>query len=386
MNLVGLAMRDLARNRLRLLLTVLAASIGVVAFVFLQTVIDLWYSGVERAQPDRLAVRNKVSLTQPLPLSYFHRIESIPGVTAVTYAGWFGGMKSESQKDFYPNFYVDPATYLTVYNEYVAPGEQISAWRADPCGAMVGRSLATRFGWKLSDKISLRGTIYPGEWQFTVRGIYDGKTPEIDTRVMAFPYRCLNERLPTDQKDLVGYFSVRVDDPGRSAAIAETIDSMFANSPHETKTESERAFQLGFVAMSGAILGAVRIVSYVILVIILAVVSNTVAMGVREKTVDLSTLRALGFRPRHVVALVLGESAMIGALAAALGMAAAPLITRAFARVVTASFGSFPNAVIRPDTLVVGGLASILVGLVAGAVPALHAARIPVAEGLRRIA
>jgi putative ABC transport system permease protein len=380
-----LAIRDLGRNPLRLLLTVLAASIGVVAFVFLQTVIDLWYSGVERAEPDRLAVRNKVSLTQPLPLSYFHRIATVPGVTAVTFGGWFGGMKSESQKDFYPNFFVDAPTYLRVYDEFVAPPEQVSAWLADPCGAMVGRSLVERFGWKVGDKILLHGTIYPGDWEFTVRGIYDGKTPTVDTRVMAFPFRCLNERLPADKRDLVGYFSVRVDDPARSGAIAAVIDSMFANSAHETKTESERAFQLGFVAMSGAILAAVRVVSYVVLVIILAVVSNTVAMGVREKTVDLATMRALGFRPRHVLGLVLAQSTAIGVMAAAVGIAAAPLITRAFARVVARSFGAFPRAVLHPETLVIGGAASILVGVLAGALPALRAARLPVAEGLRRI-
>ena len=151
----------------------------------------------------------------------------------------------------------------------------------------MGKALVDRFGWKPGDKISLSGTIYPGVWEFTVRGVYAGKTPTVDTRVMAFPYRCINERVPQDRKDLVGYFAIRVDDPARSASIAATIDAMFMNSAYETKTESERSFQLGFVAMSGAIIAAIRIVSYVILVIMLLVVSNTIAMGVREKTVDL---------------------------------------------------------------------------------------------------
>jgi putative ABC transport system permease protein len=166
-----LIVRDLLRNRLRLLLTVVAATIGVLAFVFLQTVIDLWYAGVAHAAADRLAVRNRTSLTQTLPLSYLERIQAIPGVSAVTFGGWFGGMKSESQRDFYPNFFVDSATYLKVYSEYIASPQEVSAWLADPCGAMVGRDLAKRFGWKAGDRISLRETIYPGTWDFTVRGV-----------------------------------------------------------------------------------------------------------------------------------------------------------------------------------------------------------------------
>ena len=217
-----------------------------------------------------------------------------------------------------------------------------------------------------------------------MRGIYRGKDPTVDTRVMAFDYRCLNERLGAERKDRVGFFTVRVDDPSRSTAVATAIDTMFQNSPYETKTESERAFQLGFVAMSGAILAAVRIVSYVILVIMLLVVSNTIAMGVRERTVDFSTLRALGFRPKYLVALVLGESTTIGLLGAAFGVTLSPLIVRAFGRIVSASFGSFPVPHIRADTIVFSAVMALLVGIVAGALPALHAARLPVAEGLHR--
>ena len=372
------------RNPLRLALTIVAATVGVLAFVFLQTVIDLWYSGVEHAAIDRLAVRNKTSLTQTLPLSYLRRIESVPGVSAVTFGGWFGGRKGESQKDFYPNFFVDSATYLKVFSEYLVPSEQASAWRADPCGALVGRDLAVRFGWKPGDLISLTGTIYPGTWDFTVRGVFQGKDETVDTRAMAFDFRCLNERIDPARKDRVGFFTVRVDDPSRSAAVAATIDSMFANSPYETKTESEKAFQLGFVAMSGAILAAVRIVSYVVLLIMLLVVSNTIAMSVREKTVELSTMRALGFRTRYLVALVLGESTTIGASSACLGLLLSPLVLRIFRRVVAQSFGAFPAAVIRFDTAIMAVGMALMVGILAGIAPARSAARLEVAEGLRR--
>jgi putative ABC transport system permease protein len=378
--------RDLGRNPLRLVLTVLAATVGVLAFIFLQTVIDLWYSGVESAQPDRIAVRNRTSLTQPLPLSYFRRIAAIPGVTAVTHGGWFGGTLGDRREDFFPNFYVDAPTYLRVYDEFLTSDAEVAAWLSDPCGAMIGRQLANRFGWAPGDRVSLKGTIFPGTWDFTVRGIYDGKTASTDTTGLVFGYRCLNERVPESRRDLVGYYAVRVDDPARSAAVGQEIDALFANSAYETKSESERAFQLGFVAMSSAILSAVRIVSYVILVIILLILANTIAMGVRDKTVDISTLRAIGFRPRHVVGLVLAESALIGVIAAGLGIAASPLVVRAFVAIVSKSFGSLPAPVLSPSTLAFAGGASLLVGLAAGALPAIRAGRLPVAEGLRRVA
>lgn len=386
MSFATLAFRDLFRNPLRLGLTVLAATVGVMAFAFLQTVIDFWYTGVAGAQADRLIVRNKTSLTQTLPLSYLSRIRSVPGVVAVTWAGWFGGTLGESRKDFFPNVYVDPATFLEVYDEYIAPPDQIAAWKADPCGAVIGESLAQRFGWRVGDRVTLKGTIFPGDWDFTIRGIYRGKTPNVDTTVMAFGYRCVNEKVPESQKDQVGYYTLLVDDPSRSPAIAAQIDGMFANSPWETRTESERSFQLSFVAMSSAILTAVEIVSYVILVIILLVVGNTLAMGIREKVVDLSTMRALGFKRKHVVILVLSESALIGTLAACLGLALAPPLLRGFLKALASQFGPTQHLSMKAGTMALAALASILVGLLAGALPAIQAARVPIAEGLRKVA
>jgi putative ABC transport system permease protein len=386
MTLAGLSLRNLRQNPLRLALTVLAAAVGVLSFAFLQSVIDLWYGGVEASQADRLIVRAKTSITQPLPLAHGRRIATIPGVSDVTYAGWFGGIISESQKDFFPNFFVDTSTYLRVFDEYAASDEQLAAFRADPCSALIGEDLAARFGWKPGDRIALRGTIYPGTWELTLRGVLRGLTPAADTRMLIFGYRCLNERLPEARQDFVGYFAVRVEDPARSGTIATAIDATFENSPYETRSESERAFRLGFVAMSSAIISAVRAVSLVVLAIILLVVANTIAMGVRERTVELSTLRALGYRPKHVIGFVLFEAAVIGALAAALGLAAAPLAVRAFTRLAAESFGSLPRAGLTPGTAALSAAVAILVSAAAGLAPALQAARLPVSEGLRRVA
>lgn len=386
MTFLTLVLRDVRRNPLRLGLTVLATGIGVLAFVFLRTVIELWYSGVETAQPDRLTVRNRASITQPLPLSHLRRIEAVPGVTEATFGGWFGGRIGEGFEDFFPNIYVDQRTFFRVYTELLVSDAELAAWQASPCGAMIGRQLADRYGYGVGDQISLKGTIYPGTWDFIVRGIYEGETSKTDTTVMAFGFRCVNEKLPETARDKVSYFALRVDDPARSAQIAADIDALFENSPYETKTESERAFQLGFVAMSGAILSAIRVVSYVVLGIILLVVANTIAMGVRERTVELATLRALGFGPVHVVGLVLAESALIAGVGAMLGIVAAPSVTRVFARIVSRSFGAFPTPTVSATTALVAAAAALAVGLLAGAWPAVRAIRVPLAEGLRRVA
>ncbi|WP_164017636.1 ABC transporter permease [Pyxidicoccus trucidator] len=383
-----LVWRDLLRNPLRLGLTILAGAVGVTAFIFLRTVIDLFYFGAQAAQVDRLIVRNKVSIIQPLPLSYYARIAALPGVTAVTHQEWFGGTLGDTQKDFFANFAVDPSTFLDVFPEFTAPPAQLAAFRSDPCGALVGEKLARRFGWKAGDRVTLKGQIYPGDWTFNVRGIYTGTRPGVDTTALVFGYACLNEseQLPKEAKDQAGIYAVRVDDPARSGAVAATIDGMFANSPFPTKTESERSFQLGFVAMSSAIITAVKVVSTVVLLIILLVIGNTLAMGVRERTRDLATLRAMGFRPAKVVLLVMAESAVIGLLAAALGVLAAPSLVNGFARLIASQFGQLPDNVMQPRTLVLSVVAALAVSLLAGAVPALRAVRLPVAEGLRKVA
>ncbi|MBZ4418090.1 FtsX-like permease family protein [Myxococcus sp. RHSTA-1-4] len=388
MNYVGLAGRDLLRNPLRLSLTILAGAVGVTAFIFLRTVIDIFYYGAQAAQVDRLITRNKVSITEPLPLSYYARIAALPGVTAVTHQEWFGGTLGETQKDFFPNFSIDSNTFLDVFPEYTTTPAELSSFRSDPCGALVGEKLSRRFGWKPGDRVTLKGQIYPGDWTFNVRGIYTGTRPGADTTALVFGYRCLNESelLPENRKDQVGIYAVRVDDPSRSAEVAAAIDRMFDNSPYPTKTESEKSFQLGFVAMSSAILTAVRVVSNVILLIILLVIGNTLAMAVRERTRDIATLRAMGFRPRTVVLLVLAESSVIGLAAAALGVAAAPSLVNGFAKLIASQFGQIPDNVMRGRTLVVSALAAVLVSLLAAIGPAWRALRLPVAEGLRRVA
>jgi putative ABC transport system permease protein len=381
-----LVWKDLLRNPLRLGLTVLAGAVGVMAFIFLRTVVDLFYSGAAAAQADRLFTRSKVSITADLPLSYMSRIAAVPGVDDITFYGFFGGRYGESQRDFFASLFVDPPSFMRVFNEVVVPPEQVAAFAADPCGALIGKDLAQRYGWKPGDRVMLKGTIYPGDWDFTVRGVYDVSSGGMDTNSFFFGFRCLNEKLPEGRQDRVGAFLMRVEDPSRSAAVATAVDAMFANSPYPTRTESERAATLGFISMLSAIITAVKVVSSVILLIILLVIGNTLAMSVRERTRDLATLRAMGFKSGRVVSLVLFESLVIGLASAGLGVLVAPPLVKGFIAAVGSQLGGVPADFMRESTFLFGALAALVVSLLAGAIPALRAIRIPVAEGLRKVA
>jgi putative ABC transport system permease protein len=381
-----LVWKDLLRNPLRLGLTVLAGAVGVMAFIFLRTVVDLFYVGAASAQADRLFTRSKASITGDLPLSYLSRIAAVPGVSDITFYGFFGGRYGESQKDFFGSAFVDPPSFMKVFDEVVVPPEQVADFSADPCGALIGKDLAARHGWKVGERVTLKGTIYPGDWTFTVRGIYDVRSGGMDTSSFFFGYRCLNEKMPEERKDRVGAFLMRVEDPSRSALVSSTVDAMFANSPYPTRTESERAATLGFISMLSAIITAVQVVSTVILLIILLVIGNTLAMSVRERTRDLATLRAMGFKSGRVVMLVLFESLVIGLASAVLGVLISPPLINGFVSAVGSQMGGLPKDFMRESTLLLGALAALVVALLAGAIPALRAVRISVAEGLRKVA
>lgn len=381
-----LVWKDLLRNPLRLGLTVLAGGVGVMAFIFLRTVVDLFYVGAAAAQADRLFTRSKVSITEDLPLAYLPRIAAVPGVSDVTFYGFFGGRYGESQKDFFGSAFVDPPSFMKVFDEVRVPPEQVAAFTADPCGALIGKDLAARYGWKAGDRVTLEGTLYPGDWTFTVRGVYDVLSGGMDTASFFFGFRCLNEKLPEARQDRVGAFLLRVEDPSRSALVSASVDAMFANSPYPTRTESERAATLGFISMLSAIITAVQVVSTVILLIILLVIGNTLAMSVRERTRDLATLRAMGFKSGRVVMLVLFESLVIGLASAALGVLIAPPLVHGFISAVGSQLGGVPKDFMRESTLLLGALAALGVSLLAGAIPALRAVRISVAEGLRKVA
>lgn len=281
---------------------------------------------------------------------------------------------------------MEPASYLKLYPEYVLKPEEKEAFIRDRQGAVVGRKLAAQYGWKIGDQIPLRGTIYPGTWTFTLRGIWTGAEARTDENQMLVHYELVNEsikqRFP-GRGDSTGAFIVGIDQPANAALISQHIDAEFRNSLAETLTETEAAFQLSFVSMSDAILAAIQAVSFIIIVIIMAVMANTMTMTARERLSEYATLKALGFPPRFVVALLFGESLLIAVIGGALGL----LATFPAVAGIAHALGSFlPAFHITPLTMGLQIGAALLVGTVAAAWPAWRMSHIDIVSGLRFMA
>jgi len=380
-----LIIKNIFRARLRSLLTITGLVIAVIAFGLLRTVVDAWYAGSDAASANRLITRNAISLTFTLPTYYKDRIRAVEGTTQIAISNWFGGVYQDP-KNFFPQFAATLPVYFDLYPEFVLPPEQMQAMLRDRTGCLIGRGLADSYGFKIGDKIPIQGTIYPGTWEFTVRGIFDGKDEGTVTRQFFFHWDYLNERVKQTiprAADRVGVFVVGIRDAQRSAEMSANIDAEFKNSIAETLTETEKAFQLGFVAQSEAIVAAIRVVSFVVIIIILAVVANTMAMTARERTGEYATLKALGFGPGFVAALIFGESLALTMFGGLLGIAASFPIITGFKSLIGAIFPVFR---ISQDTLIWQISAVLCVGVLAAIVPAIRSARIKIVDGLRHVA
>ncbi|MBL8323546.1 MAG: ABC transporter permease [Rubrivivax sp.] len=386
MFVLRLLLKNAFRHRLRTLLTMVGLVVAVCAFGFLRTTVDAWYAGAEASSSTRLIVRSATSLTVPLPLAYAERLRAVEGVASVSWSNWFGGIY-QSERNFFPQFGVDPPSYLALYPEFRLSEQERVAWQRDRKGAVVGRKLAERFGWKIGDTVPLRGTIYSGTWSFTVRGIYEGADETIDEGQMLIQWAYLNEVVKERTKgrsgDFVGVFVIGIDEPANAALVAQRIDSQFRNSVAETMTETEKAFQLSFVAMSEAILVALQAVSVIIIVIIMAVMANTMTMTARERLAEYATLKALGFGPGFVVRLLFGESLLIALIGGVLGIAATFPLAAGFKSLVGTLFPVFNVSAL---TMALQFAAALVVGLVAAAWPAWKMSRIDIVAGLRHVA
>ena len=384
MFLFKLLLKNAFRHKLRTGLTMVGLVVAICAFGLLRTIVDAWYAGVEGSSSTRLVVRSNISLTFPLPLNYAERLRAIEGVQQVSWANWFGGVYI-TERNFFPQFAVDPVSYLALYPEYRIPDAQKLAFYRDRQGAIVGRKLADKFGWQIGDQIPLRGTIYPGTWTFTLRGIWDGADAKTDESQLLMHWGYINEALRQRYKgrsDQVGVYIVGIDEPNNAAAVGQRVDKMFANSLAETMTETEAAFQLSFVSMSEAILVAVQAVSLIIVVIIMAVMANTMTMTARERLAEYATLKALGFSPGFVVRLLFGESLLIAALGGVAGL----LLTWPLAAVFRSAVGTlFPVFQVSGLTMALQLAAALGVGAVAAAWPAWRMSRIDIVAGLRHV-
>lgn len=372
------------RHKLRTGLTVLGFVVAFLSFGLLQTIVDAWYAGAEGAAPNRLITRNAVSLVVPLPIHYRDRIRGVEGVKTVAGANWFAGVYKEP-KNFFPQFAVEPVPYFSMFPEYRIPEDEFKAFLRDRKGAVVGRKLAQTHGWKVGDMVPLRGTIFPGNWEFVVQAIYDAGEAKTDTSQFFFHWDYLNESLRRRaplRANHVGIFVVEVKDVDNAAAVSETIDKQFRNSIAETLTETEQAFQIGFVKQTEAIVIAIRIVSFVVIFIILAVMANTMAMTARERVGEHATLKALGFAPGYVAGLIYGESLAIAGVGCILGIALTFPIGNWFAK----QMGTlFPVFEVSNETILLQLVCAVAVGVIAAALPARRAARVRIVEGLRAI-
>ena len=384
MYILKIVFRNVLRHRLRTGLTILGITIAILAFGLLRTVVGLWHIGVERSLATRLVTRNAISLVFSLPISYYERIRQVPGVRRVSYGNWFGGIYID-EKYFFANEAIEPQGFLDLYPEFVLPEDQKLAFIRDRKGCIVGRKLAARYGWRLGDQLTLKGTIFPGQWEFVLRGIFTGAEKSTEERILFFHWDYLNETLRKTiprRADQAGFYIIGISRPELAAQVSQDVDRLFKNSLAETLTETEKAFQLGFASMTEAIMVAIQIVSYVVIVIIMAVVANTMAMTARERIGEYAIFKTMGFKGRHIAGMIFGESLLICISGCLLGI----LLTFPVGRLFGDLLGDYlPSFEIRRSTIYLDITFALLVGVVAGIFPTLRAVKIRIADGLRRI-
>jgi len=381
-----LILKNMLRHKLRTALTILGIAIAVSAFGLLRTVLTAWNLGVEASAADRLITRQAVSFIFPLPLAYRDRIASVKGVERVTFANWFGGVYID-KKQFFARIAVDAETFFDAYRELLIPPDQLEAFKRDRSGCIIGDQLAQRYNLKIGDVMPIEGDIFPGHWEFVVRGIYKPRDKATDPSNMLFQWQYIDERMRQEwpgRAGQVGWYIVKIADTKAAGTISDQIDNLFKNSPAETKTETERAFSLGFLASVSAVFTAMNLLSFVIIGIILLVLGNTMIMAARERIREYAVMKTLGFSTAHLVGLIGGESLAIAVLGGVLGIVLAFPMVEGFGEALPK--GWFPIFSLEPITLILASAAAILVGVLASLFPIHRAVQMRIVDGLRTIA
>jgi putative ABC transport system permease protein len=377
-----LVLANFKRHKLRTLLTMLSIVVAFILFAYLSAIKKGFEMGVSVAGADRLVVRHKISLIQPLPQSYQAQIERMDGVALSSQASWFGGLYQDKQVQW-GQIAVQPEKFVQIYPEFVIPPDQKKAWFETRTGAVAGRKTATRYGWKVGDKIPLQATFNRPKsgniWTFDLVGIYDGAHPEIDTTAFWFRHDYLEENRLYGN-GLTGWYYIKIKEPKNAESIARKIDEQFANSPAETKTETEKAFIKGFAEQVGNIGAIVTAILTAVFFTILLVAGNTMAQAVRERVGELGVLKAIGFTDGQVLALVLIESLLISMIAGGIGI----LLGWLFVSAGDPTGGALPVFFFAPRSIVTAAVLAVLLGLVTGALPAFQAMRLNPVEALRR--
>jgi len=383
MKVLKLILKNPLRHKLRTTLTILGITIAVIAFGLLRTVVTVWYSSVEAASVNRLITRQAVSFIFPLPYAYKQKIESVPGVSKVSFANWFGGVYID-KNNFFGRYAVDADSYFDIVPEALISKEELEIFKRERNACILGADIAKQYNLKIGDKIVLEGDIFPGRWEFVVRGIYKGRDKNTDDSAMIFHWDYLNERMKIEspvRADQVGWYMVKIDDPKKAAEVSQRIDALFKNSSAETKTETEREFTQGFVAASSAIITSMNFMSFVIIGIIMLVLANTMIMAARERTREYAVFKTLGFSGKHLIGLIMGESLLISSFGGGLGLALTFPLVAGFEQAVPKGF--FPFFYIEPITIILAISATLLVGIVAAIFPIQRALSTKIVDGFR---
>ena len=379
MTLTHFVAKNAFRNRLRSGFTVMSVASSLLLLTLMMTVWRSFYldkGSDESAQ--RLLTRHKVSLANFLPGFYRERIRSVPGVLHVVPYSWFGGKyKDEKSETFFAQFGTDPSEFLKVYRDYKLPPEQANDWVRDRAGAIADEHLAKKLGWKVGDKITIKGTIYPVDLELTIRGVFKPVTVN-DTLFFNSTY--VEEAVPWF-KGRAGTFVILADSPQSVGTVATAVDDTFRNSPVPTKTESEKAFLLGFINMLGNVKAFILFICGAVVFAILLVSANTMAMSNRERTREVAVLKTLGFARKTILALFVGEAVTLALIGGLLGLLGASVLVK----LASSAVAMFAALTVNGPTMAVALLVACMVGLLSAFVPSYHASRMDIVEGLRHI-
>ncbi|HWY06070.1 MAG TPA: FtsX-like permease family protein [Candidatus Acidoferrales bacterium] len=382
MKFANIIFANLFRKKVRLLLTIGSFAVALFLFVFLAVVRDAFNRGADVAGADRLVVINRTSIINLMPLAHRDKILRIPGVRVITHNNWFGGTYID-EKNFFPQFVIDPQSQREVFPEMIVPDDQWANFLKDRQGAIAGAKTAERFGWKIGDRIPIKTTLYGGgSWEFNLAGIYHGKRPQDDETQFWFQWDYFEEKVPERVKGQIGWYVLRVDNPDDSPRIAKAIDAEFANSPFETTTQTESAFAANWVKQFGNIQFLIVSIGSVVFFTLLLVTGNTMAISVRERTSELAVFKAIGFSDRAVLFFVLAEALAIALFGGLLGILGAMILVPALGNALA---GLLPSIVLAPSMLLFGLALAIVVGFASGVIPGVSAMRLRVVNALRRV-
>jgi putative ABC transport system permease protein len=380
MKFLPLVLANLGRHKRRTILTITSVALALFLFASLQTVVTTIASASKFGSARRLVATNATGIVFPLPIAYANRLQAVKGVEGVTWANWFGGRYGDGRR-FFATFAIEPKSYLDLYPEMTVPAEQKEAFIRERSAALVGKRLMEVFGWKLGQNVTLQGTIFPGDWTFTIRGVYTPTNPAIGDDAFMFHHDYMEERL--NRPGIAGWYILRIERPDAAPTIAKTIDDQFRNSSYPTKTGTEQAFNASFATMWGNVSLLMGTIGMAVVFAILLVTANAMMMGARERTREVAVLKTIGFGDRTLFGMVMLEAGVIAITGAVLGLGGAKLLYK------STHFnggGFLPGFDVAPSTLALGSAVALALMLASGLVPAVRAARLPVVSALRQVA